>query len=246
MRLIMVLWVLLFSLSASQKTFLVGVESVEFFPYHSTDAGEFVGFSREVMDRFFKDAGLKVAYEVMPVSRANRGFANDKLDFKFPANPMWNPKTKQDKQLKIFYSEPIVGYVDGILRLPPKDKKYSTLKSIGLIRGYTLPEWLQKEVNAGAVEVYTTNNLTSLLKMTLLGRVDGALCNLSVARYNLSTRLMRPGALMLDEKLPYTASHFHLATLKHVDLIKQFDRWMKKNHLWLEVHKEMYGLDQVR
>ena len=70
------------------------------------------------------------------------------------------------------------------------------------MRGFTPYPFLDL-IQKNKVEMSENNNFISLLKQTLVKRIHGAYCNVSVARYNLQEVLKKPGALVFNPKLPH-------------------------------------------
>ena len=60
------------------------------------------------------------------------------------------------------------------------------------------------------------------------GRADGVFMGQVVANYLMNEVMKKPGILVFDDKLPSEKSDYHLATIKHADVIKQFDEFLSK------------------
>ena len=68
---------------------LMGVEDIEYFPFYAKREGKYVGFAREVFDKFGKQYGHTITYKALPVKRLYGEFINGRVDLKFPDNPYW-------------------------------------------------------------------------------------------------------------------------------------------------------------
>ncbi len=221
-----------------QKEFIVGVENIEYFPQFSNDNGEYKGFARELLDEFAKDKGYKFTYEPLPIKRLLEMFLRGRVDFKYPDNIYWAQDEKKDK--KLIYSEPVVEYIDGVVVAPEKVGK-TTLAKLGTIRGFTPFEYME-DIKKGTTELNEASNMSSLLSMGIVGKIDGVYVNVAVARYVLNEQLKKPNALVFDKNLKHTKSNYHFATIKHEAVMKEFNDWMKLRADWIKTTKKKYKL----
>ncbi|ALS97438.1 substrate-binding periplasmic protein [Lacimicrobium alkaliphilum] len=221
--------------------FVVGVENLHYYPHFSDKGGEYEGFARAVLDAFAKEYKHKFSYEARPVARLHDEFLNrGKFDFKYPDNRYWQADIKQGKN--VIYSEPVVAYIDGVMVLPAKKGKGEEhLKTLGTIRGFT-PWTYMQQIEAGTIRVQESSDFERLLKMAINSRIDGAYLNIDVARYQLQTTIEDKNALVFDDSLPFTKDNYHLSTLKHGEVIQQFNRFLSENRDLIDKLKQDYGL----
>ncbi|MBW8847634.1 MAG: transporter substrate-binding domain-containing protein [Burkholderiales bacterium] len=219
--------------------FVIGVEDVDYAPIMSVSGGEFRGYARELLDLFARRQGHQFEYRPLPTRRLVIEHMAGRLDLVFPDNPNWNAQAKQDARLA--YSEPTVPFQDVVMVLP--ERRNLPLHTLGVVRGYT-PKRFLPQIEAGSLHVNEAADPGRLIRMTLTGRVDGTHVALPVALYQLE-RLGRPGALVPSTALAPTTLEYHyrLSSVKHVELIAQFDRFLREEQAALAVLQRRYGLD---
>jgi polar amino acid transport system substrate-binding protein len=216
------------SLQAAER-YRIGVEDLAYLPFYQAENGEYIGYTRDLLDAFAKSEGITFEYVPLPVKRLYKLYLDpaQKLDFKFPDNSYWAKDLK--KGHAISYSTGLVAFVDGVMALPKRQSmKLDQLKVLGTIRGFTPWDYLG-EIEAKRVKKSESNSLKSLLKMAMLGRVDGIYVNVDVARYLLVNRLDSAGKLKFLEGLPHTKSSYSMSTYRHPKVLKRLDQWLKRN-----------------
>ena len=222
------------------RTYMVGVEDTKYLPHFTTENSLYRGFARELLDLFAAHAGVQFDYCPLPVKRLYTDFIGENVDFKYPDNPRWQVAMKYGK--KIYYSDVVVHYISGAVVTPQrKGKGIGKLKILGVVRGFT-PLPFMDYIKAGKITVYENRNFPELLRQTINGRVDAAYVNLSVARYHLREDLNQPDALVFDRDLPNFESSFFLSTIKHPQLIDQFNAFMKDKAILLKTLKKKHGV----
>ncbi len=228
------------------KEFVVGVQDFpEYLPESQYQNGEYTGFARELLDMFAKDKGYTFTYEALPIKRLNNMFMADKVDLKYPDNSYWSKDQKEGKN--IVYSDPVVKYIDGVVVLNKnKGKGMESLKKLGMVAGFTPFPYMDK-IKAGAVEVHENNNYLGLLRMIFKDRVDGAYSNIAVSNYYLINSKIEEAdksALVFDESLPHIKSTRHLSTIRHPDVIKEFNEWMSANKAKVDALKQKHEVEK--
>lgn len=222
-------------------TYTVGVEDIEYFPQYTVQNGEFKGFGRAVLDAFAQAKGHVFTYQPRPVARLFSEFVAGGPDLKYPDNAYWSADLKKGQT--VVYSAPVVEYIDGV-NVPPaaKGKGVDGIKTLGIVRGFTAWEWLDR-IKAGALEVHENNSFTALLQQAAAGRVDGAYGNVAVVNHQLA-EMKKPDALVFDPGLPHTRSHYHLSSIKHPELIEEFNAWLAANGDLVAKLKSDYAVEQ--
>lgn len=230
----------LFVSGALAQSFVVGVESIDYYPLYATQDNEYKGYGRALLDAFAKSKGYTFSYEPLPVKRLfNTFLTTDKLDFKFPDNEYWSGDAKKGKG--VVYSEPAVEYIDGVSVKPENiGKGTDALKSMGLIGGFTAWDYLDA-INSGAIKTDESRNYQNLLRKGFSGRVDGVYSNVAVVRYQLK-QMGKEGALVFDKDLPHTRSNYHLSSIKHPEVVKEFNEFLAANAGMVEKLKQEYGV----
>jgi len=208
-------------LFAAQE-YLIGVGDYEYYPYHSySDKEGYSGFARELLDTFAQKQNIRFKYKAMPWKRVVNEYVEAKLDFVFPDNSHWD--TDQKKGKKVYYSQPAVQYIDGVMVLPKnKGRGLGKLKTLGTMRGFTAWDYYD-QINSGQIELLENSNFIPLLKQVIFKRIDGAYIETSVARYILNEKMKKPNALVFDQDLPHTTDFYYLSTIKHPKIIEKFN-----------------------
>lgn len=229
------------SMSSQAGTYTVGVEQVEYYPLWAVKDGDYVGYGREVLDAFAKDAGHTLEYKPMPIKRLYGTFFNGNVDLKFPDNPYWSKDQRKGKTFH--YSDSVTSYVDGVMVLPAnKNKGVEALNKLGTLRGFTPWDYLDL-IESGKVKIYEQNSLDSLVMMAAAGRVDGIYFNVDVSQHYLANSGFNQSDLVWDPDLPHTKAEYMMSTMKHPAIIEEFNAWMSKNQDLIKSLKEKYNLN---
>ena len=211
--------------AGENKTFTVGVEKLNYYPQYHFQDGEYTGLGREILDAFAQSKGYTFLYKARPIARLHREFSRGLFDFKYPDNPAWGSDLKQNA--KLFYSNPVNTYIDGVMVLPEnRAKTISKGYTLGTVAAFT-PEAFVDDIESGKVSLKENTNFTALLKMVLNNRVDGAYINIDVGYYQLKEIIGKEKALVFDETLPFTQGVYRLSTVKHPEVIEEFNLFLK-------------------
>lgn len=221
-------------------SYVVGVEDLNYYPQYNSEGKQFTGFARDILDLFAQQKGYTLLYKPLPVARLYDSFLAGELDFKYPDDPNWQQGARKGKT--IAYSDPVVSYIDGVLVTPDrKGKGKAALKVLGTVRGFTPWDYMA-DINKGTIRVQEVNDFSSSLQQGMAKRVDGVYMNVDVGNYQLASVLKKPGGLVFDEGLPHTKSAYKLSSLKHAQVIAEFNEFMKKNKAQVEALKKKYQL----
>lgn len=227
---------------AAATTFIVGVENIDYLPHYTVENGEYKGFARALLDAYAKDRGHVFEYRPIPIARLFREFVEGNVDFKYPDHPNWSQEIKIGKA--IVYSDPVVAYIDGVSVVPAKlGQPQEKIRTLGTIYGFTAWDWLD-QIKAGRVRLEENPHFEGLVKQALWGRVDGVYANVSGVAYQLDQVLKQPGGLVFDPSLPYSRSSYLLSTIKHPEIIADFNAWMKENAARISQMKIDYAVEK--
>ncbi|MFK5891706.1 MAG: transporter substrate-binding domain-containing protein [Pseudomonadota bacterium] len=231
---------MLINLSTQSANLILGVEKLDYLPFYTSKNGQYHGYARELFDQFAKDNHHHISYKILPVARLFHELINGKIDLKFPDNPNWKKKEKQ--QYKINYSSAIVQFTDGIMVKPEfLHKNVNYFYQIGTMRGFT-PWTLQNSINQKTIRITEHNSLSGLLQQVILQRVKGCYINIDVAEYFLDKHLNQPGVLVFKSDLPHDKSSYYLSSIKKTDILKQFNSWLDNNTAFHQQLKKKWGL----
>jgi len=223
---------------AAAKDLTVGVENIEYYPIYSIQNGKYVGAAQEILDAFATKYNHNITYKPLPVKRLFNEFVEEKVDLKFPDNAYWAQDLKKGKDVK--YSASTIEYIDGVMVLP-KNKAKGGLKKLGTMRGFTPWEFLG-DIKAGRVQTNEQIKLDSLMKLVSSGRIDGVYFNTKVSEYYLKHSDFDNNLVVFDESLPHTRSAYHLSSIKHGDIIKQFDEFLEQEAAMIDEIKTKYEI----
>ncbi|WP_434629125.1 substrate-binding periplasmic protein [Chromobacterium sp. CV08] len=233
--------------TAAAKSFVIGVEDVDYYPLHSCVNGKFSGYGRDLLDAFAKQAGHSFTYMPLPVSRLFHTFLNDNsIDFKYPDNPRWQADLKKGKL--IFYSEPVVNVIEGLLVKPESVAQLSetSLKSIVTMRGFTpwpFDQAMRQKINDGTIRVYQEDSFSKVIALGMTGHYDAVYASPIVINYYLDMVIRKPGALVFDRKLPFESNDFSLSSIRQGDVVRQFNEFLAKNPAFIMELKRKYRLN---
>lgn len=233
-------------LRAAAPVYRVGVEDLMYLPYYADDQGDFIGYARELLDAFAMAEGLRFVYVPLPVTRLFVNFLSrtSDLDFKFPDNGYWQSEMK--KNVHVVYSDPVVGYIDGVMVLPQnKGKGVGALHTLGTIAGFT-PIKYEEPIRSGKLKVAEYKNFTGLVADVRQGKVDGAYLNVLVAQYQLDAVFKANGGLEFDAGLPYVESAYHVSTIKHPDVIQRLNLYLQQHRSEVDALKRKHHVDLIR
>jgi ABC-type amino acid transport substrate-binding protein len=241
MRTLLLMLILMPAPSAvAADVFVIGVEETHYLPHYSFEYGEYRGFAREVLDAFFTARGYRPEYRAFPVERLFHSLVDGQVDFKYPDNELWREDIKL--QLPIIYSAPVAVFVDGVCVLPEhKGEDINQLKSLGALRGFSLPPWVYR-IADGELEIVANDSFQGMVEQAMIGRVDGIYANVDVVSYLLRHIIKQPGALQFDTTMPYNRGHYRLSTLKHPEVIAEFNQWLAEHTDFMRALKIKYGI----
>jgi ABC-type amino acid transport substrate-binding protein len=233
-------WLALCLLGPSQAgagEFRVGVEDVDYTPIMGVVDGQFQGYAQELLELFARRSGHHFVYVPLPVRRLTPQLLDGSVDLNFPDNPNWRRELKLGH--KLGYSEPFVPFQDVVFVRPAQLGQ--PLRSLGVVRGFT-PKRFQLLVDAGQLHVTEAPAPANLVKMTLAGRIDGVALAAPVGAYQLR-QVGQADGLDVDEALSGKAeTHYRLSTLRHPELIAQFNDFLKAEAEAIQALQKRYGL----
>lgn len=228
--------------AAAGKTYTIGVEDLDYFPVYATKDGNYTGYAREVLDAFAKERGYHFEYKPFPVKRLFAVFFQGQVDFKFPDNPYWQGELRSGKN--IAYSSSVVTYIDGALVRPEmKDATPDKVKTLVTVAGFTPWAWMDL-IKSKQVTLRENADFTALAQQVIAKRVDAAYASVAVINYQLDNVLKTPGALVFNSKLPHSKDSYFLSTLKHPEVIAEFDAWQKSKQDFIRALKKKYGVEK--
>lgn len=238
----MLLGLLSAAVAAEQRHYSIGVEALPYAPYYSTEAGEYRGYAREVLDAFAAAKGYRFDYRPMPIMRLFGELLAGRLDFKFPDNPLWKADLKQGR--RIHYSQSLAPFIDGAL--VPRQRQgqgKARIKSLGTLLGFTPSAYLE-DIRQGRIHLNQTSQIDALLKMALSERVDAVYLNVRVAEHHLRQLGAGTGLLVFDPTLPYDQGDYYLSSLQHPQVIAEFNAFLRDQAALIAQLKRQYRVER--
>jgi len=222
---------------AKEETYLIGVEDTAYYPHYSVNKGEYIGFAREALDIFSKKYGYKFVYKPLPVMRLHQNFIKKESDFLYPNNTDWLTELKKDT--KIYYSNPLVNVIDGVMVLP--ENKGKKLKYLATIQGFTLPAY-EALIKSNKVKISESYEFKGLFESVMRNYADGLYITIDCGNYHLRTVLQKPDALVFDASLPYDIASHMLSSIKYPEIIEKFNSFLKEEKAVIDKLKDKYQI----
>ncbi|HEX5841695.1 MAG TPA: transporter substrate-binding domain-containing protein [Pseudomonas sp.] len=224
------------------QSFSVGVELQPYMPYSNVQDGEYLGYGRDLLDAFAAYQGYQFSYRPLPVRRLLNDFLDGRVDFKYPDNPRWNADLK--KGHPVHFSQAATPAIDGVLVKPEFVGQGPTrLRRLGTQRGFTPWPYLA-DIQTGRIILIQANQIDSLLAMALSDRVDGVYLNPQVVRHHLLRNGKNGDALVFDPGLAYQDDHYFLSSIKHPEVIEQFNAFLSSQAELVRALKQRHGINE--
>lgn len=243
-RLAVLLCLLLISkadIAASQE-FVIGVEDVPYYPLFDFQQNK-PNFTTELLDEFARSKGYNFRYLSLPIKRSHKWLVDEDIDFKYPDNERWlGNKTNPEN---LVFSDPTLKLVGGTLVLAKNlNKSINDFKIVGTLLGFYPTLWVD-EIKAGKVTLYENSSTMVLIQQALREQIDGLTLDPSVVEYHLQ-RLGRSGELVLNQHYQYQIYNYHLSTIKHANIITEFNAFLAQHQSFLQSLHQKYQLTDYR
>ncbi|WP_158080856.1 ABC transporter substrate-binding protein [Pelomonas sp. KK5] len=227
------------------RSYTIGVEDADQRPLFYVDGkGQYSGYIRDLLDAFARAQGVRFTYVPLPIKRLYQSFLKDQtLDFKFPDNPLWRPAERAG--LPLSYSAALHELTAGLLVLREhQGAPLETVQRLGTLRGFT--PWLyQRQIDAGAMNVFENTSMDKLVGQLRLHRLDALYLNVDLA-LPLVERLGLAGEVVYDPGLPHAPLLFQVSTLKHPELLKALDAFLRNEILLQAALRQRHQLLTTR
>lgn len=229
--------------SNQTKSLIIGVENTAFYPHYTTSkAGEYTGYARDLFDKFQQHSGIQIEYRPMPVDQLFDALVSGEVDMKYPDNANWASHLKEG--LDVTYSQQVTRYVDGVLRKPQdRGQPLLDIEQLATVTGWTVWDYLD-QVNSGQITVSENKNLRQMVRKVIRNKADGAYFNIVVATHYLENVRLSPLTLVFDPSLPHTQSTYHLSTIKHPEVLTQFNQFLEDQSEQVDDLKDLYAVEK--
>ncbi|OUR59993.1 hypothetical protein A9Q74_15785 [Colwellia sp. 39_35_sub15_T18] len=223
------------------KEFIIGVEEVSYYPLYDFSATNESrpSYSKDLLTAFFKQHNYSYRFVALPIKRFNKWYVEKGIDFKFPDNMIWRDD-KQNK-LNITFSQSVIELMAGSYVLASNAKyRRDDVKRLATIFGFSPTLWFDK-VATKEIELIEENSPLSIVKHVLHGNVDATNIDSNVIRHNLKL-LKNPQTIILNTHIKHEVFSYYLSSIKHPEIIKQFDDFLQNNAKLVLQLKKKYGI----
>ncbi len=220
---------------ASEKIYIVGVEDSIGYPYKTSENGKFYGKFREILDKFAKSQGIRFEYKSYKVQDLFEALYTNKVDFKFPDNPVW--KSPEKKDYKIIYSDFLTYYIDALfVKKSDIKKNFRDFKTFGTSNDSLL--WpISGKLAKGKVKVIQANSCSELIPQIKNNEIEAIFCNYDVMKYILRKSSLE-NEIVVNTNLPFIDNYYYISTINYPEIIVRLNSWIHKNRVYIE--KEMH------
>jgi len=223
------------------KEFIIGVEEVSYYPLYDFSANDTSrpSFSKDLLTAFFEEYNYSYRFVALPIKRFNQWYVEKGIDFKFPDNVRWR-NDKQNK-LNITFSQSVIKLMAGSYVLKSnKNYQRADVKKLGTIFGFVPTMWFDK-LDSKELRLIEENTPFAVIKHLLHGNVDATNIDSNVIRHNLK-RLNKPEAIVLNTNIKHEVYSYHLSSIQHPEIIKQFNGFLQNNAELVQQLKEKYDI----
>lgn len=230
------------NLAISQE-FIIGVEEVSYYPLYDFSAAgtNKPSFSKDLLTTFFEQHDYSYRFIALPIKRFNKWYIENSIDFKFPDNMRW--RDGEQHKLNITFSQPVVKLMAGTYVLKSNAKfERDKIEKLATILGFVPTLWLDK-IESGELQLIEDSTPFGIVKHILHGNVEATNIDANVIRYNLKL-LGKPNAIVLNTNIKHEVFSYHLSSIKHPEVIEQFNSFLQKNSALLQQLKQKYDINE--
>lgn len=235
---------MIFGKIAYADSFVVGVEDLHYYPYYNfTDKADNSSFAKALLDEFAKDNNHQITYLPLPIKQFPKWLHEENIDFKFPDNERWQERSNIH-HLKIVFSDDVVGMTAGTLVLAKnKNTDATKFKNVGIVTGFSPTLWLEK-ISQGKVSLFEDPSPRILVQYLVKGLVDGLIIDLAVANNELQ-KLQIDEQIVFSENIPQEIYAYKLSTVKHPEILQQFNQWQVHNREFIQGLKDQFSISDI-
>ena len=226
---------------AYAQEFIIGVEEVSYYPLYDFSASDASrsSFSKDLLSTFFEQHNYPYRFLALPIKRFNKWYVEKGIDFKFPDNVRWRDDKRN--KLNITFSKPVIKLMAGSYVLKSNaNYKRDDIKKLATIFGFSPTLWLDRIVSK-EVELIEQNTPFGIVRHILRGNIDATNIDHNVIRHNLNL-VGEPEAIVLNTNIRHEIYSYHLSSIEHPKIIKQFDDFLQKNPTLLQQLKQKYDI----
>ncbi len=229
--------------TTTAQEFIIGVEDVSYYPLYNFSANNTTkpSFTRELLATFFEQHNYRYRFVALPLNRFDKWYLEDNIDFKFPDNIKWREQTLN--KLDITFSLPVIKLMSGSYMLASKQHyRREDIKTLGTIIGFTPTLWFDK-LEGGQLAIIEESSPVSIIKHLTHENIDATNIDASVIRHNLSL-LSKDIKIQVNKNIPYEIFAFHLSSVKHPQIIEEFNHFLSSNKALINKLKIKYHIEK--
>lgn len=236
MKLLLGLLLVTVSTFCQAKHFVIGVQDISYFPLYDFPNPS---FAKELLDKFAEKKGYTFDYLPLPIKRINNWFSDNNIDFKFPDNSRWLGGDFDYDQ--VTYSEPIVELIAcAVVSKNNRTITQQEVKKLGTLLGFHPTLWLDA-IAQGKTELIESPSTLNIVRQVVFGSVDATNIEPNVVFHHLRL-LKQEHTLVIADHIPFETYHYHLSTIKHQDILEQFNQFLRDNKPFIESLKKRYNI----
>lgn len=242
MRWLALLLVMFFTSSSRAESYVIGIEHINYYPHYDFSQRQQRGYFVDLIKLFSEKSGHQFKFMPLPVKRLYQSATSD-IDFIYPDNPLW--KQYQEPGIQKAFSEPVI-FTLGSTLVKPEQQHISLeqFRSLAVIHGFVPTKWLALK-DQYKYRMVDVPDVASALGLVLKGRLDGAVIEFNVAQHYLRS-IAAEDQLVIAEQLPFTQLPFLLSSVKHPELLRQFNQFLIEHAEQVTALKRKYQLQEQR
>lgn len=220
MRVIALCLILLFT-RVCYSQLIIAFPTGDNTPQYSDVNGQLEGFLPTLVNHFSEQTGYNFIFSALPIRRYVELFQQGKIDFILPSNPAWS----DNKYGNVLFSDVIMISRSGFVRR--NESKGLPVKAVATVQGYTLPALEDKHKDEKYFESFTVSTYASL-EMLKRKRVDAVYAHLDFVKTWVQKNNYESN-FYFEPNLKYDNYAYHLSTIKHPDILKEFNHWLSEH-----------------
>ena len=243
MKLWCLLWMLCSYTTLSQAaSYVIGIEEIDYYPHYDFSRGQERGYFVDLIRLFSSHSGHKFKFEPLPVKRLYHS-ATSGIDLIYPDNPKWLQYIEAG--VPKHYSLPVI-YTLGSTLVRPEHQhiQLTQFRTLANIHGFVPTKWLALQ-NQYQYRIVDVPDVASALGLVLKGRLDGASIEYNVAQHYLRS-IKQQEQLVIGELLPFTQLPFLMSSVKHPQLLSEFNLFLQEKAAEVAALKRRYQLIEQR
>lgn len=224
----------------SQKTYLVGVEDIDYFPFFTKeDTASPPGLMIEILNHFAVKEGLIFEYVYLPIARFPDWYDSADIDFRIPDNPHWSVDIKE-----LTFSKSIVKlHTDFITLRDNQQRSIDDFRTIGTVKGFSpSPQWSER-IKENKVNFVYDGSIKVLLLLLKRGLVDGLDINIAVARYYGRELGLSNDDFIVFKRTASASLDYHFSTIHHPEIIERLNHYIDNQQAEILALKARYHIE---